>query len=58
MPFRIGEMQTEIEVRPAETAPGPGAAPPRDDFMEIERLRPMVLRILREELDRLRRQQG
>jgi hypothetical protein len=60
MPVQIGEMHTEVDVRPPDAA---AAAPPAamtrgNDRMEIERLRPLVLQILREELERLRRQQG
>ncbi len=60
MPVQIGEMRTDIDVRPPEAA---AAAPPPamthgNDRKELERLRPLVLQILREELDRLRRQQG
>jgi hypothetical protein len=59
MPVQIGEMHTDIDVRPPENAPGPSASMTRgSDRAEIERLRPLVLQILREELDRLRRQQG
>jgi hypothetical protein len=59
MPVQIGEMHTDIDVRPPESAPGPGASMTRgSDRIELERLRPLVLQILRDELDRLRRQQG
>jgi hypothetical protein len=59
MPVQIGEMHTEVDVRPPDAAPAPRAAMTRgSDRSEIERLRPLVLQILREELDRLRRQQG
>jgi len=52
-------MHTDIDVRQPESAPGPGASMTRgSDRTELERLRPLVLQILREELDRLRRQQG
>jgi hypothetical protein len=60
MPVQIGEMHTEVDVRPPDVT----AAVPRtpttsgNDRKELERLRPLVLQILREELDRLRRQQG
>lgn len=63
MPVQINEMKTEMDVRPGEhgtNPPGnaltPGASSP--DPVTIERLRPLVLAILREELERLRRQQG
>jgi len=59
MPVQIGEMHTDIDVRPPDAAPARPAAMIRgSDRIELERLRPMVLQILREELDRLRRQQG
>jgi hypothetical protein len=60
MPVQINDMHTDIDVRPPEPAAAvPGAAMTRgSDRTELERLRPLVLRILREELDRLRRQQG
>lgn len=60
MPVRIGEMHTEVDVRPPETAAtAPQSAMTRgNDRMEFERIRSLVLQILREELDRLRRQQG
>jgi hypothetical protein len=59
MPVQIGEMHTEVDVRPPDAAPSPPAARARSgERNEIERLRPLVLEILRDELDRLRRQQG
>jgi hypothetical protein len=60
MPVQIGEMHTEVDVRPPEPASAAARAPMThgNDRMELERLRPLVLQILREELDRLRRQQG
>ncbi len=59
MPVQIGDMHADVDVRPPDAAAAPSASLMRsDDRVELERLRPMVLRILREELDRLRRQQG
>jgi hypothetical protein len=59
MPVQIGEMHTDIDVRPPDPAPGSALPVTRgNERVELERLRPLVLRILREELDRLRRQQG
>jgi hypothetical protein len=59
MPVQIGEMRTEVDVRPTDPAPSPtGAMASGNDRVELERLRPLILRILSEELDRLRRQQG
>ena len=58
MPTQIGEMHTEIDVRPPDAAPAQRAAVAGLARAELERLRPLVLEILRDELDRLRRQQG
>jgi hypothetical protein len=60
MPVQINEMHTDIDVRPPDAAAAaPGVAMTRGgERKELERLRPLVLQILREELDRLRRQQG
>jgi len=60
MPVQIGDMHAEVDLRPPDVAAAPPSAalPSGNDRNELERLRPMVLQILREELDRLRRQQG
>lgn len=62
MPVQIDEMQTEVDVRPDDPGTLPGGAAPSGangpDPMTIERLRPLVLQIIREELERMRRQQG
>jgi hypothetical protein len=59
MPVQVGDFHADVDVRPPDVAAAPAAVMTRgDDRAELERLRPMVLRILREELDRLRRQQG
>jgi hypothetical protein len=58
MPVQIDEMRTSIDVRPSETPASAPATPSRGGHTELERLRPLVLRIVREELERLRRQQG
>jgi hypothetical protein len=59
MPVQIRDMHTEFDVRPPDAPAAPSAAMTRgNDRNELERLRPLVLQILREELDRLRRQQG
>lgn len=59
MPVQIGEMRTEIDVRHTDAASLPPATVASgNDRVELERLRPLVLQILTEELDRLRRQQG
>lgn len=60
MPLRIDRVDTELEV----THPGnpPGRPEPAvlsgSDAELLERLRPIVLRILEEELERLRREHG
>jgi hypothetical protein len=59
MPVQIGDFHAEVDVRPPDVAAAPSAVMTSgNDRVELERLRPMVLQILREELDRLRRQQG
>jgi hypothetical protein len=58
VPVQIDEMRASIDVRPPTAPAAAPAAPARSDQAELERLRPLVLRIVREELDRLRRQQG
>jgi hypothetical protein len=59
MPVQIGDMHTEVDVRPPDAAAAPlPAMNGGNDRTELERLRPLVLQILREELDQLRRQQG
>jgi hypothetical protein len=60
MPVHIDRVETEMDVLPAAAA-GPGGGPPLPggaDAALKERLRPIVLEILQEELDRLRRKQG
>ena len=62
MPVYIDRVETELDVLPtaapraagAAAVPVPGAADPALK----ERLRPIVMQILQEELDRLRRKQG
>jgi hypothetical protein len=59
MPVQIGEIHTDVDVRPLTAPPSPPSARNRSgEGNEMERLRSMVLEILRDELDRLRRQQG
>jgi len=63
MPVHIEHVQTDLDVRPPEAGAGPrgGALAPGMngiDHAMFERLRPLVLLILQEELERLRRQQG
>jgi hypothetical protein len=58
MPVQIGDMRAEVDVRPPEPSSPPIAMASGNDRVELERLRPLVLQILSEELDRLRRQQG
>jgi hypothetical protein len=55
----IDHVQTDLDVRPpAERSGALARGIDGIDRAMVERLRPMVLLILREELDRLRRQQG
>jgi hypothetical protein len=59
MPVQIDRVETEIDVLPAAAgAGGGGQLPGATDAALKERLRPIVMQILQEELDRLRRQQG
>jgi hypothetical protein len=60
MPVYIDRVETEMDVLPAAAAATGGgpAAPGGADAALKERLRPVVLEILQEELDRLRRKQG
>jgi hypothetical protein len=63
MPVQIEHVQADLNLQP-QGATEPGSARTTAAGLnginraEVERLRPMVLLILREELDRLRRQQG
>jgi hypothetical protein len=52
-------VQTDLDIRP-QTAGSGGLMSGANgiDYAMLERLRPVVLLILREELERLRRQQG
>jgi hypothetical protein len=56
MTVEINRVETEIDVTPPAPAASVPAAPA--DAGLKERLRPVVLEILREELERLRRRQG
>jgi hypothetical protein len=65
MPLHIDRVETEIDVRSGErreaTETGSGgtaARPVPEDRLTIERLRPLVLRILEEELARFSRRVG
>jgi hypothetical protein len=61
MPMHFGRVETELDFRPAaaDAAAGDRKAPPAGTDAEVkERLRPVVLQILQEELERLCRQQG
>ncbi|HEY3857287.1 MAG TPA: hypothetical protein VGO67_23125 [Verrucomicrobiae bacterium] len=63
MPVIIDEIKTRVDVHaedrgakahgPASTSAGNGLDP-----LTIERLRPLVLQILQEEMERIHRQQG
>lgn len=60
MPLQINRVDAEVDVLPTE--PGGGGRPPvaggPGDRALKERLRPIVLEILDEELERLRRRLG
>lgn len=63
MPVQIDHVQASLDIRPAQPAVAPATGALASgangvDRAALERLRPIVLLILREELDRLRRQQG
>jgi hypothetical protein len=63
MPVHIDHVQTDLDVRPPLAGEGLRSGALATGFNGIdramlERLRPLVLLILQEELDRLRRQQG
>jgi hypothetical protein len=63
MPVQIDEIKTEVDVRPdhhdgsprgaASTSRTKGSEP-----MSVDKFRTLVLEIIREELERMRRQQG
>lgn len=66
MPLHIDRVQTEMEISPdavasrdnAKTVPGLDGRSQASDAVLKERLRPIVIEIIQEELDKLRRQQG
>jgi hypothetical protein len=63
MPVQIDHVQASLDIRPPQSGDAPASGMLASgvngiDRAALERLRPMVLLILREELDRLRRQQG
>jgi len=65
MPLHIGQVDAEVSVTPPDAGALSGGSPGGSggggavaDRQAIEALRPIVLEILREELERLRRQQG
>jgi hypothetical protein len=59
MPIQINRVDTEIDVLPPAVSGASGtAAVGGSDAALKERLRPIVMQILQEELDRLRRKQG
>jgi hypothetical protein len=63
VPVHIDHVQTELDVRPPQAGEVPRSGALVSgmngiDRIMLERLRPIVLLILQEELDRLRRQQG
>lgn len=59
MPLHIGRVETDLDVTPSAGTAVPSAAPdPAADAALRDRLRPLVIEILRDELDRIRRTQG
>ncbi len=66
MPLHIDRVQSELDIMPDPTAPHPTTQMPggidgrsqSSDAMLKERLRPIVMEILQEELEMIRRQQG
>jgi hypothetical protein len=63
VPVHIDHVQTDLDVRPSQGGDGVPSGVlvsgmNGTDRGMVEQLRPIVLLILREELDRLRRQQG
>ncbi|MGC1723524.1 MAG: hypothetical protein WA746_31475 [Isosphaeraceae bacterium] len=59
MPVQIDRVHSEVEVqRPSPASPPASSVMNGIDRSMLEQLRPMVLQILKEELERLRRQQG
>jgi hypothetical protein len=59
VPVHIDHVQTDLNFSPAAGGGGGLTSGANGiDHAMLERLRPLVLLILREELDRLRRQQG
>jgi hypothetical protein len=61
--MQIHQVEAEVDVRPNQAADQPREpslimGSDGIDRATLERLRPMVLQILREELERLNRQQG
>lgn len=61
MPLHIGRVETDVEVTPPSGAAAPGGRtgpPSAADAELLEKVRPLVLEVLRQELDRLRRTQG
>ena len=59
MPVQIDQVHSEVEVqRTGSAAAAVSSGMNGIDRSMLEKLRPMVLQILNEELERLRRQQG
>jgi hypothetical protein len=59
MAVQIDNVHSEVEVRPSGSPDIPAKHGMNGiDRSMLEQLRPMVLQILKEELERLRRQQG
>lgn len=60
MPLTIDRVETQLDVAPAGETRGRSASDllQGSDSELLDRLRPIVLRIIEEELDRLRREHG
>ena len=60
MPLRIERVETELDMTGGQKGGASAGGGPADetDKQLKERLRPLVLEILRDELERLRRRQG
>ena len=62
MAVQIDKVDTTVDVIPPPANPGAERTSPREaggvDREQVEKLRPIVLLVLREELERMRRQQG
>jgi hypothetical protein len=58
MAIQINRVDTDIDVAPPAAGAAAASGPGGSDAALKERIRPIVMQILQEELDRLRRKQG